>query len=205
MGAAVPSKAHGHCEDPNDPFYDPDECEQESGGNSLDKAKKTTSKFENTFVLPPRKISDITELLARQEKRDDGILRRLRREADRKIPATKDTDVLARFYFKRAAAASDLGRGKQAIQDNRKAADLAIPDNPGSTISRMATHNYALEEILYGNYGNGIKGMERSLSVSMSTGAQLARQIMLAGIFSFLYVIAASKIVISTFDGMCKV
>ena len=38
MGVAVPAKAYGHCEDTNDPQYDPNECEEVSGGNSLDKA-----------------------------------------------------------------------------------------------------------------------------------------------------------------------
>ncbi|SVE08718.1 uncharacterized protein METZ01_LOCUS461572, partial [marine metagenome] len=191
MGVAVSAKAYGHCEDPNDPQYDPNECEEVSGGNSLDKAidftaksKASTAKFKTAFVLPPRKISDITEFLSLQKRRDEAVLGRLQREADQKPPATKDTGDLASFYFKRATAASHLGRGKQAIQDNRKAADLAIRDYPGSFLARFATHNYALEELLYGNYGKGVKGMEESLSHSTSTGAQLARQIMLAGLYA---------------------
>ena len=41
MGVAVPGKAYGHCEDPNDPQYDPAECDGHSSQNEpKDKATK---------------------------------------------------------------------------------------------------------------------------------------------------------------------
>lgn len=155
-----------------------------SSAKSMAEAKNITANFRNTLLIPPRNISDITEFLSLYKRKDEAVLNRLRREADNFPPATKDIGDLASFYFKRGTAASHLGRGKQAIQDNRMAADLAIQDNPGSSLARMATHNYALEELLYGNYGKGVKGMEESLSISTSEGAQLARQILLAGLYA---------------------
>ena len=50
MGVAVPGNAYGHCEDANDPQYDPNECEEVSGGSSLDKAINFTAKSKASFV-----------------------------------------------------------------------------------------------------------------------------------------------------------
>jgi hypothetical protein len=162
FGSAAPAWAQGDADGGG--FSErPKEEARVSQAESLDKAKKVTAKFETGFVLPPRNISDITELLSLQKERDEGVLGKLQREADRKYPTTKDTGDLAFYYFKRATTAGNLGRGKQAIQDNRKAADLAIQDNLGGSLARFATHNYALDELLYGNYGKGVKGMEELL------------------------------------------
>ena len=175
-------KADEHCEDSSDPRYDASECEEGNDANKLEKTKIITANFKPSFSLPPRTVKDITKILFQQEREDRKHLIKMRKIADLTPPETDDKGDLGSFYFRRGEAASHLGRGKQAIADYRKAADLTITDYRGSHTARMATHNYALEQLLYGNYGDGIRGMVESLEHSNSKGQQLGRLVILAGL-----------------------
>ena len=73
---------------------------------SLEEAKKITASFEGqSFVPPPRTITDVTAILDAQ-KRDDPIAAREINEAlNAQPPATAKRRVLAEFYYDRGRLA----------------------------------------------------------------------------------------------------
>ncbi|TAJ35614.1 MAG: CHAT domain-containing protein [Reyranella sp.] len=75
------------------------------------------------FVAPPRSVADIAAILD-QEKPDPARVARLQARASAE-PATGLNDgALAAFYFDRALARSELGRGLEAIADAEKSVEL---------------------------------------------------------------------------------
>ena len=118
-GVAVSAKAYGHCEDANDPQYDPNECEQKSGGNSLDKAINFTAKSNASFVKfrsLPKKLSDILAILNETTEEDEARLARLISRANEPPPSSKEE--LTEFYLRRAFAASSLARNQHYLRLN---------------------------------------------------------------------------------------
>ena len=69
----------------------------------------------------PRTVADLIDQLQRA-KPDPARATQLREIADRKPPESGDRISLANFYFDRAKAAAELGRGKQNLEDLRLAA-----------------------------------------------------------------------------------
>ena len=114
MGVAVPGKADEHCEDPNDPQYDPNECEEVSETNTLEAAKKVTGTFDTSvFVRSPRSISDITTILNKDDENSIAMVEQWRQKADAQVPAIDDGNERIRFFRDRGLAANLLGRGQR--------------------------------------------------------------------------------------------
>ncbi|HLJ20824.1 MAG TPA: hypothetical protein VKU84_11530, partial [Stellaceae bacterium] len=76
-----------------------------------------------TFVPPPRSISDITAVLD-SEKPDPAKVSRYAAQADAQPPAGASGPTLAAFYRDRAVAASQVGRAEQWIADAKEALRL---------------------------------------------------------------------------------
>jgi CHAT domain-containing protein len=95
-------------------------CQQQTAV-SVEDAKKVTASFERQdFVAPPRSIADITAILD-QQKPDPAKVAANRAKADAEPPAGAGSAELARFYFNRGLAATELGRSKQRVADLREA------------------------------------------------------------------------------------
>jgi len=91
----------------------------------IEQAKQTTADFGAPgFVAPPRTITDVTEILDREQPDTALIAERVRR-ADAPVPAGGAAAQQARFLFDRSFAAADLGRDQQRIDDLREALRLA--------------------------------------------------------------------------------
>jgi CHAT domain-containing protein len=95
-------------------------CQQQAAV-SLDEAKKITTAFQGQdFTAPPRSIADITAILDEQ-KPDPTKAAANRAAADRQPPAGAAPGELARFYYDRGLAATELGRTTQRAADFREA------------------------------------------------------------------------------------
>src|SRR6266404_6009326 len=98
-------------------------CQQQTAV-SIEDAKKVTASFDGQdFVAPPRTIADITAILD-QQKPDPAKVAANRAKADAEPPAGAGAAELARFYFNRGLAATELGRSKQRVADFREARRL---------------------------------------------------------------------------------
>ena len=76
-----------------------------------------------SFAAPPRSVADISAILD-QEKPDPARLARLQARASAEPAAGLNDGALASFYFDRALARSELGRGLEAIADAEKSVEL---------------------------------------------------------------------------------
>ena len=83
------------------------------------------------FVAPPRSVSDITAILD-QEKLDPARLASLQAEASAQPAAGLTDGALATFYFDRAQARSELGRGLEAVADAEESIRLLTSLSKGS-------------------------------------------------------------------------
>ena len=107
-----------------------------------------------TFVPPPRSISDITAVLD-SEKPDPAKLARYLAQADAQVPAGASPAPLAEFYRDRSVAASQLGRIDQWIADAKEALKLADQVNDAA-LSDDSRNQLAQAESQVGNYAAGI-------------------------------------------------
>lgn len=73
-----------------------------------------------TYVAPPRTITDITAILD-SEKPDAAKIAKRKSEADAAPPAKASRAQLARFYYDRGNARTNLGRLSEALADAEKA------------------------------------------------------------------------------------
>ena len=76
-----------------------------------------------TYVAPPRTITDITAILD-SEKPDLAKIAKTKSEADAAPPKRSSRATLARFYYDRANARSQLGRLREALADADKAVEI---------------------------------------------------------------------------------
>lgn len=83
------------------------------------------------FVAPPRSVSDITAILD-QEKLDPARIEKLQAEAYAEPAAGLNDGALAAFYFDRAQARSELGRGLEAVADAEESIRLLTGLSKGS-------------------------------------------------------------------------
>lgn len=120
---------------------------------NLDSATKITEKFETraTFVPPPRTVMDIIQTLdvARPDVTTVAILRS---QADAEAPDISGKP-LVEFYYRRADAASGIGRVDQYLADTRKAYELA-QDMKRTDLYAGILLRRARAEALTGNYEN---------------------------------------------------
>src|SRR5262249_35110321 len=97
------------------------------------------------FIAPPRTISDITAILD-GEKPDLNVIEKLKSDAD-VTPSGKETPAgLSRFYLKRAAARSQLGRLDDAIADANKGIEVgrgAIDANMTGRLKQFLALQYS--------------------------------------------------------------
>ena len=128
---------------------------------SLEEAKKVTVSISGTsaFAPPPRRIDDITSILEQPGQFDRKITERLIVQADAVPP--KDAD--SSFYHKRAEAARQLGRPRQALDDLNRA--LLLSEKEGAGNPRILLH-LALVERDIGNFGRALELMEESLRLA---------------------------------------
>ncbi|MSP76174.1 MAG: CHAT domain-containing protein [Rhodospirillaceae bacterium] len=84
-----------------------------------------------SFVAPPRSVSDITAILD-QEKLDPVRIEKLQAKGSAEPAADLDDGALAAFYFDRAQARSDLGRGWEAVSDTDESIRLLRSLSKGS-------------------------------------------------------------------------
>jgi CHAT domain-containing protein/tetratricopeptide (TPR) repeat protein len=93
---------------------------------SLDQARQITTDFQGqSFVPPPRTISDIAAILD-QQKPDPAKLAAATAAADAQPPAGLSPVELAEFHFKRSNAARELGRDQQRRDDARLAYEAGV-------------------------------------------------------------------------------
>ncbi len=100
------------------------------------------------FVAPPRSVSDITAILD-QEKLDPARIAKLQAEASAQPAAGLDDGALATFYFDRAQARSELGRGLEAVAD----ADESI-----RLLARLSKSSFREQQFVVAQYIGGFLG-----------------------------------------------
>jgi CHAT domain-containing protein len=129
---------------------------------SLEEAKQVPVSISvESFVPPPRRIDDVTNILD-QPPPDPAAVQRLIATADAVPPASASKVKLQDFYYQRGMAAAKLGRYKQSLADLRKAVNLL-----GDFSSRTPTiHKMLIEssvaEIRVNNFRAGIESAERA-------------------------------------------
>ncbi len=107
------------------------------------------------FVAPPRTISDITAILD-SEKPDLKAIENLKSAAEAKPTGKEPTKELARFYYDRGSARSQLGRVAEAIADANKAVEVGRGAIDANMMGRL-TQLLALQ---YSNAGDPKKAVE---------------------------------------------
>jgi CHAT domain-containing protein len=104
---------------------------------------------------PPGTVADITAILD-QQKPNPGAAAKKRAEADEPPPAGADAAALARFYYKRGQARSELGRYADAIAD----ADSALAAGKGHLPPNEISLIRQLQGLQYYFTGDMKKAME---------------------------------------------
>ena len=97
------------------------------------------------FVAPPRTISDITAILD-SEKPDLKKIEQLKAAADAAPTGKESREELARFYFDRGNARSQLGRLADAIADADKSVEVgrgAVSPNLLGRLMQLQANQYA--------------------------------------------------------------
>ncbi|MHA1108679.1 MAG: hypothetical protein ACTSQV_06140, partial [Alphaproteobacteria bacterium] len=93
---------------------------------SLEEARKVTASFDSqSFVPPPRSITDITAILDQQQRSKSKKTERRDALADGTPPQGASRKKLSKFYKRRGSAARKIGRVRQAIDDLTTAFELS--------------------------------------------------------------------------------
>jgi CHAT domain-containing protein/tetratricopeptide (TPR) repeat protein len=164
-------------------------CQTATPTMSLDEARQVTATFSETFVPPPRTISDIKALL---EPRTwiEPYLMFLRQSVESEDPPDPDPvdlskshsetmrqrETAAGRYWRRGMAARRLGRFGQAIEDFNRAAELVTPDMSlpqpgwdlwGTNFGMSILRELGETEAAAGNHGHAIKHLEAAAAISL--------------------------------------
>lgn len=123
-----------------------------------DARKVTVAMSVKSFDVPPRRVSDILELLDRPSKFDKSAIAGLYAKADAAPPDTKDPKKLAPFYFTRGLAARELGRYLQSLEDFRLSNQYR--ETPANLMLLSTS------EALAGNFRNAITYVKRSMETT---------------------------------------
>ncbi|TET87602.1 MAG: CHAT domain-containing protein [Desulfobacteraceae bacterium] len=135
---------------------------------SVKEAKEVTVSMNGeSFVPPPRHIEDIINLLDEQKQVDTEVVERLKARADALPPENASIGYLARFYGRRAFAAWELGRDKQALEDYRVALQYV---EKSSLNGRKILLRLAKSEKKFGNFRRALDVLERMREDSKNTG-----------------------------------
>lgn len=100
---------------------------QDDSEATLEQARAIVGAVESRgFAAPPGNIADITAILD-QQRPDPAAMAANQAKADEAPPTDLKDIPLARFYLARGAAAGDIGRDAQRLDDYQKAYDLILP------------------------------------------------------------------------------
>lgn len=108
---------------------------------------------------PPRSINDITRMLGDYRQNED-LVSRLRQLADAPDPPAGETAGRFEFYWRRGAAAGELGRVQQQIADLRAAVAAGTPGTPDYA---RVLRNLAQAERLGGNFLSARREVEEAV------------------------------------------
>ena len=132
---------------------------------SLEEAKQVPVSISGqSFVPPPRRIDDITNILD-QNPPDPAAVQRLIASADAIPPTTASKVKLQDFYYNRGMAAAKLGRYKQSLEDLRKAVNLVGDFSSRTPIINSMLIELALAEARVNSFKAGIESAERTLKI----------------------------------------
>lgn len=104
------------------------------------------------FVAPPRSVADIAAILD-QEKPDPARVARLQARASAEPAAGLNDGALAAFYFDRALARSELGRGLEAVADAQKSVELR---------RKLSRNVFTQQQFIAAQYTGGFLGDPKS-------------------------------------------
>jgi CHAT domain-containing protein len=130
---------------------------------SLKEARRVTLEMSGTsFVPPPRRMSDILNVIEQKRRSVDLISTERQTTADKIPPYEANDSTLADFYFRRGEAALSLGRYTQAVGDLRSALSFSQKTRIANEwlITRLG-----VAEFLAGNFKRGIELQELALRV----------------------------------------
>jgi CHAT domain-containing protein len=128
---------------------------------SIEEAKKVTiSTTAPKFASPPRKASDVSDLLTKKGIFKSESTASLIRTANMQPPAGADDATLKQFYERRGTAARQLGRFNQALEDLRQA--YGYLQKAGGPRDLIAV-NLGIVESEVGNFKTGISILEEEI------------------------------------------
>ncbi len=130
---------------------------------SVKEARAVTVSMETAdFEPPPRRIQDILEVLEQPGVFNPAVALRYRTLADTPLPETKDTADLAVFLNERGAAAMNIGRNLQALEDLRRALEYSSTDDDSYAWLLLKVGSL---EAQFGNVDKAIRLTQASLSL----------------------------------------
>lgn len=115
----------------------------------------------SVFVAPPRTITDITAILD-SEKPDAAKIAKLHTDADAPVPAKAARAELAKFYYERGNARSQLGQLADAISDADKALETARGAIDANLLGRLEQFA-ALQYLFAGEPKRALEIFQRQL------------------------------------------
>ena len=135
---------------------------------NLDQARQVTAEFQGqSFVPPPRSITDITAILD-QQRPDAARIADLSSMADAPPPPGLAGAGLAEFLWRRSMAAQELGRANQRRDDAKAGYEAAVGAGlEGRTLGRYL-RQWAVAEQHAGNRRASIDLFTRSVEVTDS-------------------------------------
>lgn len=116
----------------------------------------------NSFVPPPRSISDITAILDQQKRDKPEVVAEARQRADQPLPDSHDGAALARFYYQRGSAALTIGRSGQAIDDLTLAAQHVAQVPEARALEMQIRWSLYNAEIQAGSYVRAVAVLEHA-------------------------------------------
>ena len=136
---------------------------------SLEEAKQVTASFKNqSFVAPPRTISDVMATLDEATRVGSHALRKIRATANANPPPISDREKLATFYVKRGESARLLGRHRQGVEDAEKALSLS------SKVKFNAYRSLSFNHEELGNYSRAADFAGKALKAAEGNGNRMA-------------------------------
>ncbi len=130
---------------------------------TVKEARAVTVSMETAeFKPPPRRIQDILEVLEQPGVFNPAVALRYKTLADAPLPATTDPADLAVFLNERGAAAMNIGRNLQALEDLRRALEYSSSDD--DYYAWLLLKVGALEA-QFGNVDKAIRLTQESLSL----------------------------------------
>ena len=132
--------------------------------------EKAAAALPATYVAPPRTITDITAILD-SEKPDAAKIAKRKAEADATPPAKASPAALARFYYDRGNARSQLGRLREALADSEKAIELGRRAGNANLLGRLEQFA-GMEHLAAGEPNRALEIFQQQLRSTNVRGAR---------------------------------